>query len=181
LSIENVQASGGRFEADVVIENRTGHKLPTAYPSRRAWLHVAVRDRDGRVVFESGALRRDGSIVGNDNDADPLKYEPHYTTITEPGQVQIYEDIIGDARGAVTTGLLTGVKYLKDNRLLPHGFDKHTTDREIAVVGGAIADPDFTAGGDRVHFSVAVGGAPGPLRIEAELWYQPIGYRWAHN
>src|SRR5262249_49846937 len=60
-------------------------------------------------------------------------------------------------------------------------FDKHTTDREIAVVGGALADPDFTGGGDRVHFSVAVGGAPGPLRIEAELWYQPIGYRWAHN
>jgi hypothetical protein len=21
----------------------------------------------------------------------------------------------------------------------------------------------------------------GPLRIEAELWYQPIGYRWANN
>jgi hypothetical protein len=26
-----------------------------------------------------------------------------------------------------------------------------------------------------------VSEAKGPFTIEAELWYQPIGYRWAHN
>ncbi len=26
-----------------------------------------------------------------------------------------------------------------------------------------------------------VGAAPGPLTVMAELLYQPIGYRWAHN
>jgi hypothetical protein len=32
-----------------------------------------------------------------------------------------------------------------------------------------------------VLYSVGVGDARGPFRVEAELWYQPIGYRWAHN
>ena len=181
VSLENVQVGGGHLDADVVVENLTGHKLPTAYPSRRAWLHIVVRDRNDRVVFESGKLRPDGSIVGNDNDADPQRYEPHYRQITNAEQVQIYEDILGDPQGHVTTGLLTAVDYLKDNRLLPHGFDKGTTDRDIAVVGEARNDPGFTDGAGRVRYSVDLGGAQGPLRIEVELWYQPIGFRWANN
>jgi len=181
VSIENVQLQSGRLQADVLVENRGGHKLPTAYPSRRAWLHLTVRDRSGQVLFESGALRPDGSIVGNDNDSDPKKFEPHYPSITETGQVQIYEDIMAGPDGAITTGLLTAVRYLKDNRLLPTGFDKRAVDKDIAVVGDAASDADFTAGGDRVHYSVDFRNAQGPLQVEAELWYQPIGYRWANN
>ena len=49
-------ASGSRLDFDVAVTSTTGHKLPTAYPSRRAWLHVVVTDGDGRVVFESGAI-----------------------------------------------------------------------------------------------------------------------------
>ena len=26
-----------------------------------------------------------------------------------------------------------------------------------------------------------MGTAPGPFRVEAELWYEPIGFRWANN
>jgi len=181
VSIENVQLAGSHLQAAVVVENLTGHKLPTAYPSRRCWLHFMVRDRNDRVIFESGALRADGSIAGNDNDADARRYEPHYTEISSSEQVQIYEDILGGPKGEVTTGLLTAVDYLKDNRLLPHGFDKHTTDRDIAVVGAALDDPDFTDAGDHVRYSVDLGSAQGPFRVEAELWYQPIGYRWANN
>jgi hypothetical protein len=81
----------------------------------------------------------------------------------------------------VTTGLLSGVRYLKDNRLLPEGFDKRTADAEIAVVGDALNDPAFTGGGHRVRYSAPLGAATGPFTIEVELWYQPIGYRWANN
>jgi hypothetical protein len=95
--------------------------------------------------------------------------------------VQIYEPILGGPDGAVTTGLLTASQYLKDNRLLPAGFDKATADADIAVHGDALGDPDFVAGGDRVGYTVRVGNAPGPYRIVVELWYQPIGYRWANN
>ncbi|MES2392143.1 MAG: hypothetical protein V4555_10920 [Acidobacteriota bacterium] len=98
-------ANGIRF--DVHAENLTGHKLPTAYPSRRVWLHVTVRDANNRIVFESGHLNADGSITGNANDTDPLRYEPHFTEITNPDQVEIYEPILGDQHGKVTPACST--------------------------------------------------------------------------
>jgi len=140
-----------------------------------------VRDRNGAKVFESGALNPDGSIQGNDNDADPARFEPHYTQIRSSDQVQIYESILKDSAGAVTTGLISTVGYLKDNRLLPHGFDKSTAEADVAVHGEAANDPAFGAHGHRIRYSVEVGSAPGPFQVEAELWYQPIAYRWANN
>src|SRR5215467_13467370 len=128
LSIESVRTDGDRLLAEVLVENLGGHKLPTGYPSRRAWLHVVVRDGSGRPVFESGAVKPDGSIQGNDNDADATKFEPHYTEIRRADEVQIYESVLGDPNNGVTTGLLTAVTYLKDNRLLPRGFDKRTAE-----------------------------------------------------
>ena len=181
LTIKSAEIHDGRVEAVISIENLGGHKLPTAYPSRRVWLHVTVRDRLGKVLFESGALHPDGSIEGNDHDQDPVRFEPHYTEITRPDQVQIYEAIMADPAGKVTTGLLTALRYIKDNRLLPHGFDKRTADPDVAVHGEAETDPDFAGGGDTIRYSVAVGGGEAPFQVEAELWYQPIGYRWAMN
>jgi hypothetical protein len=122
-----------------------------------------------------------GSIHGNDNDDDPARFEPHYAEIGSSDQVQIYESVMGDSRGAVTTGLLSAVNYLKDNRLLPKGFDKRTAGKDVAVWGGALEDEDFSGGGDRVRYSVELGKAQGPFRMEAELCFQPVGYRWAMN
>jgi hypothetical protein len=142
---------------------------------------VVVQDRDGRPIFESGALNADGSIAGNVNDADPHRYEPHYREITSPQQVEIFEPILGDAHGNVTTGLLSAVGYLKDNRLLPSGFEKHSAARDIAVVGDALDDPNFTDRGSVIRYRIDIASAPGPFHVRAELWYQPIGFRWAHN
>ena len=132
-------------------------------------------------MFESGALNADGSIMGNDNDTDKTRFEPHYREITSDDQVQIYEDIIKDYEGNVSTGLLSAVGYLKDNRLLPSGFQKETAEKDIAVIGEAADDPNFTGEGDLVRYSVPVGKAEGPFHVQVELWYQPIGFRWAHN
>ena len=181
VSIGTVVVAGGRLDTDVTVENLGGHKLPTAYPSRRVWLHVVVRDAGGRIVFESGAVRPDGSVSGNDNDADKSAFEPHYSVIANAGEVQIYESILGDTRGGVTTGLLSASQYLKDNRLLPRGFDKRTAEADVAVHGAAAEDADFAGGSDRVRYSVDVGSASGPFKVEAELLYQPIGFRWAQN
>lgn len=177
----DARLTGEQLAIAVRVHNRTGHKLPTAYPSRRAWLHLQVRDANGKVVFTSGALQPDGSIAGNANDTDATRYEPHYTTITAADQVQIYEPILGGTDGAVTTGLLTATRYLKDNRLLPAGFDKATAGEDIAVIGSARDDADFTAGSDRVVYRVALDGAVAPLTVQARLYYQPIGFRWARN
>jgi hypothetical protein len=181
VRIGDLQVEDGRLRADVIVENLGGHKLPTAFPSRRAWLQLVVRDAGGRVVFESGALNADGSVQGNDNDADPLKLEPHYAEIRSADQVQIYESILGDPDGHVTTGLLTAVRYLKDNRLLPRGFDKQTAERDIAVRGNAADDADFVGGRDHIRYSVPIANGGGPFTVTAELLYQPIGYRWANN
>jgi hypothetical protein len=181
VAVDRVERRGDRLAFDVTVENTTGHKLPTGYPSRRAWLHLTVRDRSGRVIFESGAVAPSGAIAGNDNDEDPYRVEPHYTVIRDPSQVQIYESVMRDTDGRPTTGLLSAVSFAKDNRLLPRGFDKSTADPWIGVVGEAASDADFAGQGDRVRYDVAVGTAEGPVQIDAELRFQVIGFRWAEN
>jgi hypothetical protein len=182
LAIARAELHGDELEAEVAVANTAGHKLPTAYPSRRAWLRFVVSDAGGRVLFSSGGLRPDGSIEGNDNDGDARAFEPHHQVIERPEQVQIYESVMVDARGRVTTGLLSGVRYVKDNRLLPRGFDKASAGEDYAVQGDARTDPDFQGGGDRVTYRVPLpAGAAGPFRIDVQLLYQPIAFRWAHN
>lgn len=181
LDIDGASVVEGRAQFEIAITNLAGHKLPTAYPSRRVWLHVSIRDAANAVVFESGALRPNGAIDGNDNDSDGARYEPHYRTVQRSDQVQIYEAILADAEGAVTTGLISAVRYVKDNRILPRGFDKSTAGKDIAVHGEAATDPDFVDLGDRIRYDVDLSGRSGPFVVEAELLYQPIAFRWAEN
>ena len=175
------RASDATLVVDVVVRNLTGHKFPTGYPARRSWLHVSVRDKAGRVLFESGAVQPSGAIAGNDNDADASKYEPHYDDIRSADQVQIYESVMVDSEGAVTTGLLKGARFVKDNRILPRGFDKSRADGDIAVRGDAASDPNFGGDGDRVRYTVAPADDAGPLTVDIALRYQPISFRWARN
>jgi hypothetical protein len=181
ITVGSARLFGSELTFAVRVENLTGHKLPTAYPSRRAWLHVAVTTADGNIVFESGKLNPDGSIAGNVNDADPARFTPHFKRITRPDQVQIFEPILGDSEGHVTTGLLNARRYLKDSRILPAGFEKRTASPDIAVRGEAATDPEFKAGSATTHYAIHVGAAKKPFHIAAELIYQPVGYRWAHN
>jgi hypothetical protein len=182
VSIARAELRDGRLEAEVVVTNTAGHKLPSAYPSRRAWLRVVVSDAHGRALWASGELRPDGSVEGNDNDRDPSAFEPHHRMIDAAEDVQVYESIMVDERGRVTTGLLSAVRYIKDNRLLPRGLDKRAAAEDFAVQGDAREDPDFQGGGDRVIYRPRLPpGAVGPFRLDVALEYQPIGFRWAHN
>ncbi len=179
ISIDNVERKEDHLKVEVSIKNLAGHKLPTAYPSRRVWLNLVVH-QGNQVIFESGAINEQGQILGNDNDSDKNRFEPHYTEINSSGQVQIYESIMADPAGMPTTGLLSAVQFVKDNRLLPTGFDKTTASKDIAVRGKAAQDPDFE-NGDRISYSIPLGNAGESLRVEARLWYQPISFRWAEN
>jgi hypothetical protein len=181
LTIDEAALSDDQLTLAVTTENRTGHKLPTGFPSRRAWLHVSVRDADGGLVFESGAVNADGSIVGNSNDVDAGTYEPHYAEIDSREQVQIYEAILQDVEENVTTGLLAASGYAKDNRLLPAGFDKANAGKDFAVYGRALDDEGFAGGGDTLRYVISLEGAPQPLAVTVELLFQSISYRWAEN
>lgn len=175
------EQNGAQLTVDAAIQILTGHKFPTSFPSRRAWLHLTILDGKQQVIFESGGWNADGSIVGNANDADAAQFEPHYTEINAADQVQIYEPIIGDPNGQVTTNLLRAKDYLKDNRLLPLGFEKTTADPVIAVAGAALQDANFIAGGDTTRYLIDTGAYTGPFTIKAELLYQSIGFRWSEK
>lgn len=181
VDFEDVHISGTRIIADIVVRNLAGHKFPTGFPSRRAWLHFTILDGSGQKVFESGGYSQDGSIVGNDNDADPALWEQHYLAIVEPDQVQIYEAILRNTEGDITTTLLLAAGYRKDNRLLPDGFEKESPYEDIAVRGGAMEDEDFQGGGDSIQYAVDIGSAAEPLTVKVELLYQTISFRWADN
>ena len=181
LVLARAMRAAGTLELDVDVRNLTGHKLPTGYPSRRVWLHVTVHDAAGKTLFESGAIDARGSIAGNDNDTDPQRFEPHYEEIQSADQVQIYESMMADSAGRLTTGLLQGLTFVKDNRLLPRGFEKASAEPDIAVRGNAAADVDFRAESDRVRYRINVGAGAGPLQVEVSLRYQPISFRWANN
>lgn len=179
LELSQPILDGTSLSFDVITKVLTGHKFPTGYPSRRAWLHIMVKDNQDQIVFESGAVSQNGRITGNANDEDSQRYEPHYELITTPDQVQIYETLLTDVGDHLTTILLAAAEYQKDNRLLPTGFDKGTASPDIQPRGAALGDPDYGAGGDTVSYQVEVGDASSPFTVEAELLYQSISYRWA--
>jgi hypothetical protein len=63
---------------------------------------------------------------------------PHSAEIRSSDEVHIYESVMQDGGGRVTTGLLRATSFAKDYRLLPRGFDRDTAHADIAVVGGRV-------------------------------------------
>jgi hypothetical protein len=178
----NAGREGESLSLDVNISSITGHKFPTGFPARRAWLYVTVRDSAGTLLYESGGYNAEGMILDDDGDLVAGTFEPHYQVIDEPGQVQIYESVMLNSEGKVTTNLLQGVLYGKDNRLLPPGFDKTAVVPDIAVVGEAFEDEDFTGGSDDVRYLITLpSGTTGQVTVEVQLLYQAMGYRYAQN
>lgn len=175
LEIVSASVSNGVLEARVKLQNNSGHKTPTAYPSRRMWLNFRVTDSNNNVVFESGAINADGSISGADNDVDQTVFEPHYDLVTAADQVQIYETIMGDSDSNVTYTLLRGAQYLKDNRLTPKGFNKLAVPSDVAVRGQAMSDADFNLGSDEVTYRIPI-SASGELSVSVSLNYQTIAH-----
>ena len=162
------------------VENLTGHKFPTGFPSRRAWLHVKVTNTQGNTFFESGAADADGFIQNRDTS---LAFETHHDSITNQNQVQIYEAVMGDVEGQVTQTLLYAATYLKDNRLPPKGFNS-SAERysDIAPKGVVTKDNNFNkdgvvegSGGDQVTYAINTMGQPaGDVQVTVELLYQSI-------
>jgi hypothetical protein len=177
VTIQGVRQIGARLEITVEVRAKTGHKFPTGFPSRRAWIHVRVQDSSGVVVFESGAVGPDGSVIGDDQALGTGSYEPHYRVIDTPDKVQIYEAVLGTAAGTPTTRLTEASRWLKDNRLLPAGYESDG-DAATAAVGRASEDDDFTGGVDIIQYSAPAGGAPGPYTVTVALLYQSVTPAW---
>ncbi len=172
LAVENLRREEGALRFDVQVRNLTGHKLPTAYPSRRAWLEVTV-DVDGRRWFESGVADEQGRL----SEESGGTIQPHYQSITAAGQVQVYELVPLDDRGEATTHLTRMARRGKDNRLLPRGWRADGPGVEVTAPHGVEGDRDFVGGEDRVAFDLA--GVPsGEVSVKVRLMYQSIAPAW---
>jgi len=180
LTLDNITHAGNDLEFTVSLENLSGHKFPTGYPSRRAWLHVTIADASGSTVFESGAINSLGKITGLESDDNPTGFESHYDTITSADQVQSYETIMQDLDGNLTYTLLEAATYRKDNRLMPAGMDKSSVPSTIQPRGDAMTDPDFVGGSDEVHYQIG-GLSSGSYTITAKLNYQTMAYGFGQD
>ncbi|MCC6938582.1 MAG: T9SS type A sorting domain-containing protein [Flavobacteriales bacterium] len=167
---------------DVKLTNLAGHKFPSGYPSRRAFLEVQVKDQAGNTIFRSGNWGPDYEVVGH----DPI-YEPHYDVITSQDQAQIYEMVMADVNGNKTTVLERAKEPLKDNRLAPLGFTtSHFAYDTTTIVGVPPEDIDFNryangtegSGTDITHYQVPMGGYTGLINIETRVWYQSSPPLW---
>lgn len=176
LKILKVSRSANEISLKLLVTNKAGHKLPTGFPSRRAWIQVVVTDSDGKIVFNSGNYDNTGKILENDADNDPDSYEPHYQTIDSDTQVQIYESMMINYEGEITHTLLRGAEYIKDNRLLPEGFNKKKVPDEIKVYGAAAKDKNFKGGADTIEYHVNIAGYTAPFTISAKLLYQSLSF-----
>ena len=181
ILIGEVERQNGKLRIPVDVENLAGHKLPTGFPSRRVWVRLEVRDSRGQVVFASGQFDQEGRItddggrvLDSENAGGPV--QPHYSRIVKSEEVQIYESVMADKNGNVTFTLLRGAGYLKDNRLLPQGWNNQHPDAAAVAPVGLSADNDFLGGRDVVVYEVPVADN-GPVVISASLHYQSIGVR----
>jgi nitrate/TMAO reductase-like tetraheme cytochrome c subunit len=152
LSITDAHREGDTLVVTVRVENLTGHKLPTGYPSRRMWLHVTAGS------FESGA--------------EPLAPQPHRDVIDAPDQAQIWEAILVDSAGNPTHRSLGAAGYSKDDRILPLGYAPSVADAPRTRPVGTDDDASFVPGRDDVTYRIA--GAPAGAQITVELLFESI-------
>lgn len=175
VDIRNVQRESGKLQFDLAVENLTGHKLPSGYPSRRAWLSVEVR-AGSTTLFESGVVDTEGRIAGL---ADELA-QPHFDVVTAPSQVVVYEMVALDRHGVPTVSLAEMVEHRKDTRLLPRGWRADGPHADETAPVGVQGDDDFAGGGDVVTYSLALPeGTSGELLVIARMLYQTIPPAWA--
>jgi len=60
FDIDGARRSGAGLEVPIVVENvGAGHRVPAGFSQEREiWVHLVVRDRDGRVIYEVGRVDR---------------------------------------------------------------------------------------------------------------------------
>lgn len=165
----------------ITLENKAGHKFPSGYPSRRAFVEVVAITETGDTLFHSGNMDDNFEVYGLDE-----PFEPHHQEISDPEQVQVYEMVTADVNGDFTTVLEHAYSTLKDNRLAPKGFRKdHETYDTTQIIGAALDDPDFNvengeegSGKDVIHYRVPFGDYEGEVFITSRVYYQSLPPKW---
>lgn len=198
------RVSGDELVAKVDVHNQTGHRFPSGVGFRRAFLEFVVTEKpaaeggEGRVIWSSGRTNELGMIVdengeplpseffGDNDSSHPQAFQPHHDVITSPRQVQIYETLLRNAGGRLTTSFVHGSDVAKDNRLLPRGWKKDGPGpalhgeflRATYPDAATQEDPRYAdgSGSDEVTYRVKLprGVDPERVSVAATLYYQAI-------
>jgi len=180
LDLEIIDRDEDSLYLQLDIQNYAGHKIPSGYPSRQVFVQLEVKNSENETIFLSGALDENHQIIFEDE-----AYEPHYSMINQEDQVQIYQMVMSNVEGQVTTTLLQADHALKDNRLPPIGFStEHPSYDTIQIIGTASSDPSFNPnnqGGDHILYHIPIHEYMGEIQIEAKVYYQTVGSKWLED
>ncbi|MGE0145088.1 MAG: hypothetical protein AB7I19_05345 [Planctomycetota bacterium] len=184
VTVPSISRDGDRLDVVVRIENLCGHKYPSGYPARRAWLRVRVHDASQNLVWSSGEHDAEGRLVDTRGSVLPSELAggpvlTHKDVVNDPNDPQVFEVVMADEHGNPTFRLLSAASNLKDDRLLPQGWSASHPDATTTAPAGLAGDPNFTGGADEVTFQVPAPLANGPYTVTVDLLHQPIAPRWA--
>lgn len=193
IEVTSLNRTDSYLEAAVRVENLAGHSLPSGVAFRRAFIALEAFDAKGQVVWASGRTNNVGAIVkGTSDEVLPTEFfydaatrkqvfQPHHALIMDESQVQIYEELMADAKGKITTSFVGGDHPLKNNRLLPKGWRRDGPFADFTGPhGDAERDTEYinnsgSSGSDkiiyRIPFNERTGGA---VAVMAVLYYQSI-------
>ena len=194
IEVLQTQRAGNQLTSTIKITNKVGHRFPSGVGFRRLFVELKVLDAGGAVVWGSGRTDSLGILIdenGKRLDSEFHQggaFQPHFTTVahgrpvTAQNQAQIYEELLQDSDGSFTTSFLRRITEVKDNRLLPNGYDPtalSTPELQETVKphGGAATDPDFIdgTGTDTLDYVAQLPpSTAGPLTVEVKLFYQSI-------
>jgi len=196
IALSDVRRSGDGLAVTVHVTNKTGHFLPSGVGFRRLFIEFVAEDASGKALWASGRTDALGFLLdgtserrlATENGVAQREFQPHYQRITQGDQVQIYQELIKDSAGFLTTSFLRRVQPVKDNRLRPRGFDpKQFLDNPSPYIrllgeveGEAANDPHYTdpslTGSDDVRYEIRL--PPADLarvaRVRATLYSQSI-------
>jgi hypothetical protein len=179
LSISEYYHQNDSVFVQVLLKNKAGHKFPTGFPSRRAYLECLVFNNSD-TLFHSGK-QGTASLISGDDDK---YFEPHYEIINNENQVQIYEFVMGDTNEEVTTVLEKAYIPLKDNRIVPEGFaSSHINYDTVKVVGKAANDPDYFTGlgVESIVYAFPIPKTGNSAQFKVLLHYETVPESWLHE
>lgn len=183
LNIKDIEQQEGKLDFTIELRTFSGHKFPTGFPARRAWLWVEVLDMNDQIIFRSGAFNEEGRIIDQngqllDNEKVQGAVEPHHQIIQHPQQVQIYQAVMQDHTGKPTHALTRAKGWMKDNRLLPRGYRIDHPQAHYTLPVGIEDDENFIGGGDLVQYQITLPATSPARKVVARIVYQSLGAKF---
>jgi hypothetical protein len=203
VRVQSFERDDNRLIADVQVTNLAGHSFPSGVGFRRAFVDFQVLDDKNHVLWESGKTNDDGVIL--DGSGSPLetefftpsqqRFQRHHWSkhpIRRQNQVQIYEELVRNPEGFLTTSFISLDSKVKDNRLQPKGWSSSGPyANETGPVGtcvtrraGQVCDPTYGDGSGTsvVRYEIPIDRRTARAAyVRATLYYQSIPPYYLHQ